>query len=218
MRPYVIIYVTSSVDGKIASVSGYSKFSCEYDLRRLHSLRASVDAVLVGANTVLNDDPLLTVRYVPGKNPLRIVVDGHLKIPENAKVVTDKSSRTLIFTSNHAPADKINILLNKGVEVVVLDTQNHELPTHKILLNLSLRGVRTLLIEGGGETIWSFVKYGLFDELRMTLSPYIVGGRKATPIVGGEGFSTYSEFIKLVLKDVRICECGNEVHLIYLKR
>lgn len=218
MRPYVIIYVTSSVDGKIASVGGYSKFSCEHDLRRLHSLRASVDAVLVGANTVLNDNPLLTVRYVPGKNPLRVIVDGRLKIPENAKVVTDKSSRTLIFTSSHASAEKVNTLLSKGVEVVVLNAQTYELPTHEVLLNLSLRGVKTLLVEGGGETIWNFVKDGLFDELRITLSPYIVGGRNATPVVGGEGFSTDSEFIKLILKDVKICECGNEVHLIYRKK
>ncbi|MDW7969705.1 MAG: 2,5-diamino-6-(ribosylamino)-4(3H)-pyrimidinone 5'-phosphate reductase [Sulfolobales archaeon] len=215
MRPYVIIYVTSSVDGKIASRSGYSKFSCEHDLKRLHSVRASVDAVLVGANTVIRDDPLLTVRYVDGRNPLRVVLDGRLKISENTKVVNDRSSNTLIFTSKDAPREKINALLNKGVEVILLEGKYGELNLNRVLTELVLRGVGKLLVEGGGETIWGFVKSRLFDELRLTISPYIVGGRDATSIVGGEGFGTDSEFVKLFLKSLTVCECGNELHIIY---
>ncbi len=218
MRPYVIIYVTASVDGKIASVSGYSRFSCEYDLRRLHGLRALVDAVLVGVNTVVRDDPLLTVRYASGRNPLRVVVDGRLRIPENSRLVNDKTSKTLILTSRHAPPDKINSLLSKGVEVVVLDVVGYELPMSKVLLELSLRGVKSLLVEGGGETIWGFVKEHLFDEFRITISPYIVGGRDAVTVVGGNGFNTDLEFVKLILRDVTVCECGSEVHITYSRR
>ncbi len=213
----MIIYVTASVDGKIASVSGYSRFSCEHDLRRLHSLRAAVDAVLVGANTVVRDDPLLTVRYASGRNPLRVVVDGHLKIPESARLVNDKSSKTLIITSKNAPPEKAKNLLSRGVDVAVLDVDGYELPVDAVLLELLSRDVKTLLVEGGGETIWNFVKSGSFDEFRITLSPYIVGGRNATPVVGGEGFGRGSDFVRLLLKDVKICACGNEVHLTYVR-
>ena len=214
----MIIYVTSSVDGKLASTTGYSRFSCTYDLVRLHSLRAVVDAVLVGANTVVRDDPLLTVRYVAGRNPTRVVVDGRLRIPTNSRVVTDKSAKTIVFTSSNAPKDKVIKLLSMGVDVVVLNCRGYELPMGEVLHELLLRGVKLLLVEGGGETIWGLVKYDLFDEFRITLSPYIVGGRDATPIVGGEGFSTYLDFSKLVLKDVKVCECGNEVHIVYHRK
>ncbi|MEM4520011.1 MAG: 2,5-diamino-6-(ribosylamino)-4(3H)-pyrimidinone 5'-phosphate reductase [Sulfolobales archaeon] len=214
-RPYVIIYVTASADGKIASVSGYSRFSCEHDLKRLHNLRALVDAVLVGANTVIKDDPLLTVRYVNGKNPLRVIIDGRLRIPGNAKVINDRSSKTLIFTSRYASQDKVNYLLSKGVEVIMLDSNDYKLPLDYVLRELLLKGVKTLLVEGGSETIWGFIKDKSFDELRITISPYLVGGRDSPSIVGGDGFKSESEFIRLTLKDLRICECGNEVHLIY---
>jgi len=215
MRPYVVIYVTASVDGKIAAVGGYSKFSCIYDLRRLHKLRASVDAVLVGANTVINDNPLLTVRYVPGRNPVRVIIDGLLKIPENARIVEDRSAKTIIFTTRNADKDKVLRLMSKGVNVVVINTSDNHINPNYLLRELSLRGIRTLLVEGGGETIWNFIKYGVFDEFRITLSPYIVGGRKATPIVGGEGFKNVFDFTNLTLKNIEPCECGNEVHLVY---
>jgi 2,5-diamino-6-(ribosylamino)-4(3H)-pyrimidinone 5'-phosphate reductase len=181
-------------------------------------LRAVVDAVLVGANTVVRDDPLLTVRYVTGRNPTRVVVDGRLRIPTNSRVVTDKSAKTIVFTSSNAPKDKVIKLLSMGVDVVVLNCRSYELPMGEVLHELLLRGVKLLLVEGGGDTIWGLVKYDLFDEFRITLSPYIVGGRDATPVVGGEGFSTYLDFRRLVLKDVKVCECGNEVHIVYHRK
>ncbi|MEM0244488.1 MAG: dihydrofolate reductase family protein, partial [Zestosphaera sp.] len=86
-RPYVRVYATMSVDGKIASKTGDSRLSCPYDKLRLHSMRSIVDGVMVGANTVIRDNPQLTVRLVEGRNPVRVVVDGSLKIPLNAKVL-----------------------------------------------------------------------------------------------------------------------------------
>jgi len=215
MKPYVIIYVTASADGKIAAVGGYSKFSCVYDLRRLHKLRASVDAVLVGANTVINDDPLLTVRYVPGRNPIRVVVDGLLRIPESSRVVEDRSAKTIVFTTRNADEGKVLKLMSKGVNVIIASTSGNYINPNYLLMELGLRGIRTLLVEGGGETIWNFIKHQAFNEFRLTLSPYIVGGRGATPVVGGEGFRSVLEFVNLRLRSVELCECGGEVHIIY---
>ncbi len=212
---YVVVYATMTVDGKIASKVGYSKLSCTYDLRRLHSVRASSDAVLVGANTVLKDDPLLTVRLVEGKNPLRVIVDGRLRTPVNARVYnTLHEAPTIVYTSIRAEPKKIRLLRSRGVEVVVFN--EYPIPMDLVLRDLYKRGVRSLLVEGGGETIWFFVKERLFDELRITISPYVFGGHKAVSIVGGEGFRDTNDAVRLRLLEARLCECGREIHLRYV--
>ncbi|MCD6428597.1 MAG: 2,5-diamino-6-(ribosylamino)-4(3H)-pyrimidinone 5'-phosphate reductase [Desulfurococcales archaeon] len=216
-RPYVIIYVTSSVDGKIASISGDSRLSCMYDLRRLHSLRASCDAVMVGANTVIRDDPLLTVRYVEGRNPLRVVIDGSLRIPTTSRIITDKSAKTLIVTSASAPASKVAEFIRLGVEVVCLPAVGgSKVNLAEALRILWRRGVKRLLVEGGGNLIWNLVSEGLIDEFRITLSPYIVGGARAVTPVEGEGFASKDAWLRLKLVNYMICECGNEIHAIYV--
>ncbi len=213
-RPYVIIYATMTVDGKIASKTGYSKLSCIYDLKRLHSVRASSDAVLVGANTVIKDDPLLTVRYVEGKNPLRVVIDGRLRSPIGAKIYnTLTEAPTIVYTSVKADVRKIDLLKMKGVDVAVLD--KYPISLKLVLKDLYKKGVRRLLVEGGGETIWFFVKEKLFDELRITISPFIFGGHESTSIVGGEGFKDLNDAIHLKLVEKYLCECGREIHLRY---
>ncbi|MEM3326316.1 MAG: dihydrofolate reductase family protein, partial [Thermoproteus sp.] len=98
MRPYVYLAAAITIDGRIASKTGFSRLSCPIDLKRLHALRAKVDAVLVGARTVLVDNPRLTVRYVEGRNPIRVVVDGSLSLPPDLRVF-DKSAPTIVLTT-----------------------------------------------------------------------------------------------------------------------
>ena len=86
MRPYVYLAAATTLDGRIASATGYSRLSCPIDLRRLHELRARVDAVIVGANTAIVDNPRLTVRYVEGRNPMRVLIDGALKVPTSLRM------------------------------------------------------------------------------------------------------------------------------------
>ncbi len=216
-RPYVLVYVTSSVDGKIASRTGDSRLSCPYDLRRLHRLRASLDAVMVGAGTVIVDDPRLTVRYVHGRNPVRVVVDGRLRIPLTARLLNDGEARTIVLTSKAGDDAKAKELRRRGVEVVVAG-EDPRLSGYEILSALAELGIRSVLVEGGGNLIWSLVSEGLVDEFRVTISPFIIGGREARTAVEGAGFSEKGEWLRLTLVNYFLCECGEEIHLIYRPR
>ena len=216
-RPRVTVYVTASIDGRIASWRGDSRLSCPYDLRRLHAARAASDAVMVGANTVRIDDPLLTVRLVRGANPLRIIVDGALRSPLSSRVYSIEPWNTLVLASRSAPRNRVEALRNKGVEVVILEGDGR-IDMSEALGLLYDRGVRSLLVEGGGELIWSLASQGLIDEMRVTWSPVILGGLKATPMVGGLGFEKVSEALRLRLVSASICECGDEIHAVYIRR
>ena len=213
-KPYVLVYVTETVDGRIASRTGFSRLSCPYDLRRLHWFRAWSDAIVVGAGTVIKDDPLLTVRYVKGRNPIRVVIDGRLRIPLNARIITDKSAKTIIFTSTYADNKKISKLRSKGVEIYVVG-ETPKLSIKKVLELLYSIGIRRVLVEGGGELLWSFFSEGVVNEVRVTIAPYIFGGKEATSMVMGLGFKDTNEAIKLELKEIMLCECRNEVHIVW---
>ncbi len=219
LKPYVIVYVTESLDGKIASKTRESRLSCLYDLRRLHTLRALSDAIMVGAGTVLSDNPRLTVRYVKGRNPIRVIIDGRLRIPLNARVLDVTEAPTVVFTSPHAPRDKIHSLRSRGVHVEVInevmkDTSIIDLSKVLEILNAKY-SVSKLLVEGGSELLWYLFSNELVDEVRVTISPFIIGGKEAITMVGGLGFSSRDEWVRLKLINYELCECGNEIHLIY---
>ena len=213
-KPYVIVYSTMTIDGRIASKTGFSRLSCPYDLRRLHSVRASSDAVIVGANTVIVDDPLLTVRYVEGRNPIRVIIDGVLRTSPNARVYnTLDQAKTMVYTSRIADKEKKRVLLEKGVEVIEI-AEKPPLDMEVVLRDLYRRGIRRVLVEGGGRTTWFFISRRLVDELRITISPYIFGN--GVNIVDGEGFNDLSDAVSFRLVNIEICKCGREVHLKYL--
>ena len=214
-KPYVTVFVTMSADGKISSITRESRLSCPYDKMRLHSLRAINDAVMIGANTALLDNPELTARHVSGSNPIRILVDGKLKVPLTLNMFNVNAAPTIVLTSSGAPRDKINYLVRKGVKVNTLNSVNNEVDLEVGLHKLYKEGIRSILVEGGGELIWSLFKHDLVDEFRVTISPYIVGGRNSVTPVGGRGFTSVGEWIKLRLINYLMCECGQEIHLIY---
>ncbi len=214
-RPYVRVYATTSVDGKIASRTGDSRLSCPYDKLRLHSMRAIVDGVMVGANTVIRDNPQLTVRLVKGKNPVRVIIDGSLKIPLNARVLDVSEAPTIIVTSSTAKQEKIEQLRSLGVDVIVIESESSLVDMSKALEALHDKGLRDLLVEGGGTLLWHLISKKLVDELRITISPYVIGGKDSVALVGGEGFGDLSEWLRLKLINYKICKCGDEIHLIY---
>jgi 2,5-diamino-6-(ribosylamino)-4(3H)-pyrimidinone 5'-phosphate reductase len=211
VRPYVILNAAMSLDGKIATVTGDSKISCEEDLDRIHMLRASVDAVMVGLGTVLADNPSLTVRRAPGENPVRVVVDSLGKIPLNSRVL-DASARTIIAVTTKAPKRNVNGLLRRGVQVIAVGEE--EVDLKKLLEKLHGLGVQRLLLEGGSTLNWGMLRRGLVDEVKVAVAPYILGGEEARTLVGGRGFSKISKSISLNL--VSFDWVGEDLLLTYL--
>ena len=213
-RPYLIVYSTMTVDGRLASKTRFSQLSCPHDLRRLHELRAWSDAVMVGANTVIIDDPSLRVKYVHGRNPDRVVVDGLLRTPVSARVYTLKTAKTIVFTTRRAPIDKVEALKELGVEVIVVGDEP-PIDMRLVMEALYDRGYRRVMAEGGGTLLWSLFKDSVVDELWVTLAPYIFGGRDAVSLVEGEGFCSTEDAVKLEPLSLKLCECGKEVHIRY---
>lgn len=199
-RPYVILNAAMTLDGKIATIAGDSRISCEEDLDRVHKLRASVDAVMVGVGTVLADNPSLTVRRARGKSPTRVVIDSFAKTPPSAKVLDDLAP-TVIASTKSAPKRRLRKLRATGVSIVVAGEK--EVNLHRLLEKLRSAGVRKLLLEGGSTLNWGMLKEGLVDEVQVAVAPRIVGGATAKTLVGGAGFGQVQRGVELELKKVK---------------
>jgi 2,5-diamino-6-(ribosylamino)-4(3H)-pyrimidinone 5'-phosphate reductase len=192
-----------TVDGKIATKKGNSAISSNVDLKRVHRLRYSADAIMVGISTVLIDDPQLTVRFgtTRSKYPTRVIVDSSGRIPSNSKILKKaKEINTIVVTSNKASLFNIHRIESTGAKVIVAGRNNVEL--RKAFRVLEKMGYKKILVEGGGELNWSVLKLGIVDELIVTVSPRIIGGRSAVTLVEGEGWNRISEGIPLKLTDV----------------
>ena len=211
-RPRVILSAAMTIDGKIASKTGDSKLSSKKDKIRVHKLRSKVDAILVGSNTIKRDDPLLTVRYAHGKNPLRVILDSKANINKQSKIIkTCKKFPTIIAISKKA--SKKNVAQLKKYPLEVIQSGNNLVNIKNLLQILSKKKIKTLLVEGGGAVNWEFVKQGLVDEIILTITPYLVGGKNAITLVDGDGFSLIQKATKLKLK--KTFRIGNEIVLHY---
>ena len=213
-KPYVILSGAISIDGKIATVSGDSKFSSKEDSVRLHKLRSSVDAILVGKNTVLQDDPLLTVRHTKGKNPIRVILDSKGSISEKSKIIqTSNKIPTIIVVSNKI--SKYNLEKLKKFPIQIIVSGKNSINIKLLLKKLSDNRIKTILVEGGGTTNWEFIKHNLVDELIITLSPFLVGGKNAISLIQGNGFKKISNSPNLRLKSIK--RLKNHLVLNYVK-
>lgn len=210
-RPYVIINCAMSADGKIASPSGKQlRISNEEDIKRMYSLRNSCDAVLVGINTILSDNPKLTVKdeYVENpKNPIRIILDVHCRTKENALAVDDKA-KTLVITNGECGKN-----YGANVEVVQCDVDSEGLiDLEKMLEILNNYSIKKLMVEGGSTVIWNFLKQGFVDDLYVFIGPMIIGGKYTPSMADGEGISTEDDLINLEVVKVSKLNDGILVH------
>jgi len=211
-RPHVIFSAAITLDGKLATRTGDSKLSSKADKIRVHKLRSKVDAILIGKNTAKIDDPLLSVRNIKKKNPVRIILDSNATIRTSSRILkTCSKIPTIIAVSKKAQKKNLQRLEKFPVQVIVCG--NYTVNIKKLLGILKKKGMKNILVEGGGTTNWAFVKENLVDEAMITITPYLVGGVTATTLVDGEGFSTVVKSIRLKLKNVT--KMKNEVILHY---
>lgn len=201
-----------SLDGKIASPTGKQvRISSEEDMRRVYQLRHSVDAVLVGIGTVLNDDPKLTVKEKYVKNPhqpIRVILDTYCRTPNDALVVNEKA-QTIIFKDQNQPCSK---KFDDNISVLSSPASNGMIDLQNALLQLSDFGIKTLLVEGGGTVIWQFINHGFFDDLFVYIGSMIIGGKETPSMAMGEGFRKENEFTRLQLKEVKKLGDGIVLH------
>lgn len=199
MKPYVILNAAMTLDGKIATKTGSSEISGREDLIRVHKLRKEVDAIMVGINTLLVDDPRLTVHKIEAKpedNPVRIVVDSKARTPLDFRILNEDAP-TIIATTENADPEKIDALKKK---VTVLKCGEDMVNLKVLMKELTRRGIKTLMLEGGSTLNYSMLKNGLVDEVMVCVAPMIVGGVHAKTLVDGEGIDNMSNAIKLKFK------------------
>jgi 2,5-diamino-6-(ribosylamino)-4(3H)-pyrimidinone 5'-phosphate reductase len=187
-----------TLDGKIATKTGSSKISGKEDLVRVHKLRKKIDAIMVGINTLLADDPRLTVHKIDAKpkdNPVRIVVDSYAKTPLNFRILNGDAP-TIIATTENADPEKVEEL---GKKATVLKYGKDRVDLKLLMEELSRIGINTLMLEGGSTLNYSMLENGLVDEVRVCVAPMIVGGVQSKTLVGGEGINQMIDAIKLKL-------------------
>ena len=173
-RPFVIAQLGQSLDGRIATPTGESRWinqSCA--LEHVHRLRATVDAVVVGVGTVIADDPLLNVRRVKGRHPVRVVIDPSGRCPASARIFTDDGIRRIVIRSPESKGEE-----PAGVEIIRIGAYGRTLAPGEIVTALFMAGIRTMLVEGGAWTVSQFIDAGVVDRLHVMVAPMIIGSGK----------------------------------------
>lgn len=213
-KPFIVLKAAMTLDGKIATATGQSKWITNETSRAYgYKLRDIYDGIMVGINTVIEDNPMLTARVDGGKNPIRIVVDSSLKIDINANVVQDKSAKTIIATTDKANKDKILKLQAQDVDVIVVDKdENDKVDIEKLLDILGQQNICSILVEGGATLSGSFVAKKLVDKVYFFIAPKIIGGKEAKTPVAGTGILNLQE--ALALKDIQIEKLEEDVLII----
>jgi len=215
-RPEVIVNVASSLDGAIASSEGALILSTTEDWVRVHELRNSVDAILVGVNTILKDDPLLSVRYIKPREPapLRTILDTSCRIPLTAKVLQDQERLpSIIVTSKESSASKQDEIRKLGAKVVSVEFEKNKryLNLADVLKILKTQfGINKLLVEGGSTVITQFLTNRLVDIMHIFYAPVFVGGKNAKLLFEQEAIHNIGDAINCEIQTV------NKLHEGYL--
>lgn len=236
-RPFVTVKTAATLDGKLAAYTGDSRWiTGEESRRRVHRLRRQHDAVMVGINTVLRDDPQLTVRWdeEKGRPPVRVVIDSRLRLPLDCRLVRDGQAPTLVYTTAQAPGEKQEALRRHGVDVVVVPVASSApsgetgageqrdgrpsaadaaqwVDVAAVMDDLGRRGVTSVLVEGGGTLNFSLLAQQLVDEVVAFIAPKLVGGARAPTPFDGPGFPLMAGAVPLA--NVRVELVGEDVCL-----
>lgn len=213
-RPYVVLNAAMSLDGKIATISGDSEFSSEEDWKRVHKLRSEMDAVMVGINTVIQDDPKLYLKYHTPKKFWRIIIDSQARTPPTAKLfqMDPEIYPVLIAVTAEASKTKLKELEAGGAQIIRIGEGN--CVDLKILMNsLNKLKIKRILLEGGGTLNFSMLKAQLVDEVIVSIAPVIVGGKNAVSFVDGKGVYLVKEGFQLEF--IKFESLGNNLVLYF---
>ena len=210
-RPFITVKFAQSLDGRIATSTGDSRWiSGPPSLRLAHKLRREHDAILVGIGTVLSDDPQLTVRLLKGRDPLRVVIDSELRIPLNSRVLADGAANgTLVATAMSSESRRARAIQDKGAEVLRLPKARNGsgIDISRLLQTLQRRGIQSVLVEGGKAIITSLLKAGAVDRLIVVIAPKIIG--QGTEAIGDLGIKKLERAV--TFSSIKIRKLGNDI-------
>jgi diaminohydroxyphosphoribosylaminopyrimidine deaminase/5-amino-6-(5-phosphoribosylamino)uracil reductase len=226
--PFVILKIAMTLDGKIATPEGQSKWiTSEKSRKMVHHLRSSIDAIITAIGTVKADDPELTARIKGGKNPRRIIIDPNLEIPLDSKIlqvppqtiIVTKKFHSLQFNNPPTPPfskggegglsneEKIKLLLNRGIEFIEHEGEKADLQW--LMKRLAEKEIMSALIEAGSSMNAHAIEEGIVDKVMFFISPKIIGGRESFPSVGGKSFRRIEEAHRL--RDVKVSRVGEDI-------
>ena len=208
--PFIILKLAASLDGRIAASTGDSRWVTGSVSRQyVHRLRNQVDAVLIGAGTVLADDPRLTCRLRGGRDPWRVVLDGRLRIPLKARLLRRRDpEKTIIITGTRAPAGKIKTIRRTGATVWQLPLRAGRIPFTAVLKRLGKMGLNSVMIEGGAITASWALKEGIVDKILFFYAPKLIGG-EGKEMIGGLGIRQMAQCKSI--KDIEIKKLGDDL-------
>jgi diaminohydroxyphosphoribosylaminopyrimidine deaminase/5-amino-6-(5-phosphoribosylamino)uracil reductase len=209
--PFVTLKIAQTLDGKVATATGESKWITGEKARQEgHRLRDANDAILVGINTVLKDEPSLTTRIPKGRDPIRVIVDSTLRIPVHAGVITQKSpAKTIIAALASAPMAKTEKIQEAGAEVLTVKSSRDRVDLRDLMKKLGRKGIISVLIEGGPEVHASAIKSGIVDKVVLFVAPVLMTGRDSLCSIGGVSPARLGQAIRL--EDVTSRFVGNDL-------
>ena len=208
-EPFVILKAAQSLDGKIATARGESKWITGDKARQcVHKLRNEVDAVMTGIGTVLADDPSLDCRIKGGRNPYRIIVDSSLRMPLNARVLKHDDQKTIIATTEIADREKISSIIKTGNKALIVKSKGKRVDLKSLIRELGRLDITSVMIEGGASLNASALSSGIVDKVIFFCAPKIIGGVDAVPSVGGISPASLKKIVKL--KSLQVKKAGDD--------
>ncbi|MCD4729010.1 MAG: bifunctional diaminohydroxyphosphoribosylaminopyrimidine deaminase/5-amino-6-(5-phosphoribosylamino)uracil reductase RibD [Bacteroidales bacterium] len=205
-NPFCSLKTAMTLDGKISTYSGESKWiSNEKSRNCVHKLRHRYAAIMVGVNTIIKDNPILTDRseFKKKSNPLRIIADSKGRTPLNSFILNTSEAKTIIAVTKNANGNFINSVEKRGAEVIICPENNKKIDLKFLIEELGKRGIDSILLEGGSTLNFSAIQAGIVDKVYSFISPKMLGGETAKTPIGGVGFKNVHDAITLNIDNIQ---------------